>query len=391
MRPSRIPEILDLSWKARNMGLTINPMFVGEAGLGKSAIIRQWVESMDKKHKDSGGFGFIDLRMAYYEGPDFVGYPHEYKDDSGNTRMGHALPHFWPTSGKGLILLEEPNRGNTMVMNCLMQILTDRMVGPNYKLPDGWMIAGAMNPDTSKYDTNTMDAALADRFEMIDVDYDFNTFIEYIEQNNWHDRIQTYLKSGMWVYKKPDAISKDGRYVSPRTWSKLNAYEKAGASDHPSKQQTHRIICQSVLGKYIGGEYWKTCWDDAPVLAKDIINDKDAAFEKLKKQCKAGDSYAGDKIEITVDSIVENYDGWYEGRKNKDGTDFPAKKDMIDEETMAKVAKIIPSDQAVNLIKGCLYKSHKGSLTSFFKDFYERNKECVKIMRDHIKIDRALK
>ena len=48
MRPDRIPEILDLAWAARKMDLIMNPMFVGEAGLGKSAIIRQWVEKKNE-------------------------------------------------------------------------------------------------------------------------------------------------------------------------------------------------------------------------------------------------------------------------------------------------------------------------------------------------------
>lgn len=396
MRPDKIEDVLDLAWSARKAGLIFNPMFVGEAGLGKSEIIRQWVKKMDEKFKDEGGFGFIDLRLAYYEGPDFVGYPHEYTDENGVTRMGHALPHFWPTSGRGLILLEEPNRGNTMVMNCCMQLMTDRQVGPNYKVPsgddgcDGWIIAGAMNPEGAKYDVNAMDTALADRFEFFNIEYDFNTFVHHVETTNWHPKIATFLKSGSWVYKTPDSIGKDGKYISPRTWSKLNAAELAGASDNPGKQPMHRTICQAILGKHVGNEYWKTCWDDAPVLALDLIKKKANAIKKLKKQSDSGDSYAGDKIAVTVDSIIENYGGWFEGRTMPDGSDWPQPDGTIDEATMVEVAQIIPADQAVNLIKGCGYKVHKGHATSYFKEFTKRNPECVKIMRHNIKIDRAV-
>lgn len=390
MRPDRIPEILDLTWQAREAGLVFNPMFVGEAGLGKSEIIRQWVNQKREEFKDEGGFGFIDLRLAYYEGPDFVGYPYEFEDDDGVKRMGHALPHFWPTKGRGIILLEEPNRGNTMVMNCCMQLMTDRQVGPKYEVPEGWIVAGAMNPEGAKYDVNAMDTALADRFEFFNIEYDFNTFLHHVETTNWHRNIQTYLKSGQWVYKTPDAIGKDGKYISPRTWSKLNAAELAGASDAPHKQSTHRIICQAILGKHIGNEYWKSCWDDAPVLANDVLNKFDAALKKLKEQSESGDSYAGDKIAVTVDSIIENYGGWYEGRKRPDGSDWPQEDGLVDEKTMVEVAKVIPSDQAINLIKGCGYKVHKGHVTSYFREFYKRNKECVSIMRDNIKVSRAV-
>jgi len=387
MKAKDIHEMLDLALAARKQGLVFNPMFVGEAGLGKSEVIRQWVREQQKLDPE---FGFVDHRMAYYEGPDFVGYPYQYEED-GQTRMGHALPHFWPTKGRGLILLEEPNRGNTMTMNCLMQLLTDRQVGPTYKLPEGWIVAGAMNPEGAKYDVNNMDTALMDRFEMFTVDYDFGTFLMYAETAKWHPKVLQFLKTGQWVYKTPDAIGKEGKYVSPRTWSKLNAAELAGASDGPSKQSTHRTVCQAILGKHLGNEYWKSCWDDAPVVAKDLIDDFDKAIKKLTKQSKSGDTYAGDKIAVTVDSIIENYGGWFEGRKDANGKDASKDENLIDEPTMVAVALVIPSDHAINLIKGCGYRANKGNVTSFFREFHKRNPKCVELMRDTIKIDRGIK
>ncbi len=388
MRPDRILEVLDLAHEARKKGLVFNPMLVGEAGLGKSQIVHQWVK---EKQKANPNFGFRDLRMAYYEGPDFVGYPYEYSDNNNVKRMGHALPHFWPTEGEGLIFLEEPNRGNSMVMNCLMQLLTDRAVGPNYQLPEGWIIVGAMNPEGAKYDVNAIDTALADRFEFFNIEHDHNTFCNYIQSSNWDQKIVTYITSGQWVYKKPEAIGKEGKYISPRTWSKLNAAELAGASDSPAKQQMHRIICQSVLGKHIGNEYWKTCWDDAPILANDLIKDFEKSIKKIEQQSKKGNTYAGDKINVTVDSIVDNYGGWYEGIKDKDGkvVDSP-EDDKVTEAIMVAVAKVIPSDQAVNLIKDCGYKVHKGQVTSYLSGFMKRNPELIETMRGNIKVSRAV-
>ena len=394
MHPGRIPEILDLAKEARKLGHVFNPLFVGDAGLGKSEIIKQWVK---KEQIIDPDFGFIDLRLAYYEGPDFVGYPYEYTDaDKPDIkRMGHALPHFWPTSGSGVILLEEPNRGNTMVMNCLMQITdANRSVGPNYTLPDGYIIVSAMNQEGSKYDVNNMDEALKDRFEIFPVDYDFKCFMAYVDSANWHSKVHNYIKSGAWVYKSPETIGSEGKYISPRTWSKLNSAEYAGASNDVNKRDIHRIVCQGVLGKHIGNEYWKTCWDDAPITAMDLLMDKKKALKKLKKQSSAGNNYAGDKIGVTVESIIENYGGWFDGMIV---SGKPAHEDtnLIDENTMAEVAQIIPSDQAINLIKECGMKLNKagkiGRVQNFMKEFTQRHPEAVQTMRDHIKIDSALK
>lgn len=387
MRADKIPEILDLALVARSQGHIWNPLFVGEAGLGKSEITRQWVR---KQQQQDPNFGFIDLRLAYYEGPDFVGYPTEQMID-GVMRMVHALPEMWPTSGRGLILLEEPNRGNSMIMNCLMQILTDRAVGTKYLVPDGWVIAGAMNPEGAKYNVENMDTALADRFEIFEIEYDYQTFMNYVESSNWHPKVTTFLKSGIWVYKPSDTIAQGSKYISPRTFSKLNAAECAGASDNPNKRSMHLTVCQSILGKHIGHEYWKTCWDDAPVLATDIIQDLNKALEKLRRDSESGNTYAGDKVTMTVESIVSAYGGWFDGRKNPDGSDFTKDNNLIDEPTMVAVAMIIPADQAINLIKGCAQKAHKAQVTSFLREFTKRNPQCLELIQSHIKLERAVK
>jgi len=398
MRPTGIPEILDLAVEARKQGLILNPRFVGEAGIGKSMIARKWVKAQQAIDSE---FGMIDLRIAYYEAPDMIGFPKEVKDEkTGEWRTIHCLPDFWPTSGRGLIMLEEPSRGTTGVMNTLMQLLTDREVGPHYELPDGWIIASFDNPDSANYDTNGMDTALTDRFETFPVDFDMNGFMNYIEPRKddkgnqiggWHKNVVNFIKSGQWVYKTPDAISTEGQYISPRTLQKMNNWELAGASINEAARTNHRTIAQAVLGKHIGNEYWKSCWDDAPILASDLIMDMEKSLKKIKKHSKKGDAYSGDKVSVTIGSIIENYDGFFEGRKDKNKADWPCAEGHIDEATMVAVAKVIPSDLAINLIKGCGYKAHKGEVNSYFKEFYKRNEDCVAIMRGNIKLNRALK
>lgn len=373
MKPSRIIEVLDLAMKARSLDKNLNPLFAGAAGIGKSEICQLWVE---KQRTRNPNFGFIDLRVAYLEAPDFVGFPGESVDESGRVRTSHRLPEFWPTDPKseGLLLLEEPNRGTTAVMNCLMQLLTDRKVH-NYTLPKGWVIAAAINPDSAEYDVNSLDAALKNRFAIFEVEYDHNTFVSFMESHDWCQNIQHFVKSGAWAYKDASVIAKGGTYISPRTWAQLNAAHKAGAMED---KQIHRIFTSSILGKDIGNEFWKFVHDDAPVMAEDILKSKKKALSKLKEQSKP-DAYQGDKIALTVESIIKNYGG-----QNASETE-------INEETMVEVAKIISSDQAVNLLKGCGLKSNNGNITDFFKDFCKRHPDLVDVLKSNIKINNVKK
>lgn len=371
MKPSRISEILDLALGARSIGKNFVPMFAGAAGIGKSEICQAWVKT---QRETKPNFGFIDIRVAYLEAPDFIGFPGEERDASGAVRTAHRLPEFWPTDpeSEGLILLEEPNRGTTAVMNCLMQLLTDRKVH-NYTLPKGWVIAAALNPDSAEYDTNAMDAALKNRFAVFEVEYDHNTFVSFMESSGWDQQIIYFVKSGFWTYKDASSIGKENVYISPRTWSQLNAAHKAGAAED---KQLHRVIASAILGKDIGNEFWNFVHDDAPVTAADLVKDPDRALKKLKEQSQP-DAYKGDKIAVTVESIIKEYGGA-----------SPAE-GQVSEKTMVDVAKIISSDQAVNLIKGCGLKSHNGNITHFFTDFCKRYPELVDILKANIKLSKT--
>lgn len=382
MKPIRILEVLKLATKARRNNHIFNPLFTGDAGLGKSAICQEFVnrvrttgfpEANIKQNKD---YGFLDLRIAYMEAPDFIGFP-ETEEIAGAKRTCHYLPEFWPTEGEGVILLEEPNRGTTGVMNCLMQLLTDRKVH-NYKIPDGWIVVSCINPDSAEYDVNAMDAALRNRFEEYEIEYDAISFIDYVEASNWNQNVQMFIKSGAWVFKDTKAIGDGGKYISPRTWSKVNAAEEAEVG---TDRRLHRETMMSILGKDIGQEYHKFCFDEAPVTAKELLDNRSKALKRLQKQSDPS-NYKGDMIAVTIESITQNY-----SCKTKD--DKTAGK--VGEDTMAEVAKIIPSDQAINLIKNCGFKQSKGAITNFFRDFVKRHPELSKVLKSNIRISRTQK
>lgn len=399
MKPSNISKILDLAYVANNQGNSMNPMFEGHAGLGKSEIIIQWVK---EKQKTNPNFGFVDFRLAYYEGPDFVGYPKDFQQEVIITvngvetkttldRMKHCLPDFWPTEGEGLFCFEEPNRGNPMVMNALMQILTTKRVGTNYKCPDGWFFCAAQNQATAEYDTAALDTALADRFTIFQVDHDNAGFLAHIKEKKWHQPIIQMVESAMWLYKTPEQVGKEGKYISPRTLSKLNTAEKAGDfQSSTSYRSIHLEICNTILGKAQGTEYWNMCWDDAPVLAKDLINDFDNAIIKLQDQ-SGGENYAGDKINLTVENIIQEYSGYHPGLTNKDGDSVKEPKNKITEQQMVAVACIIPADQAVNLLKGAATKHvrlYGGRMKEVMKSLNSRHPELNQVLRSMIKVDR---
>jgi len=372
MKPSRIQDVLDLALRARNEGMSINVSIEGHAGLSKTEQVLAWVE---KQRKRNPNFGFIMLRCAFLEAPDFIGLPQQEVLPDGSKVTTHYIPEFWPRDpeSEGLIFLDESLRATTAVMNCLMQ-LTDssRGVGPNYKLPKKWIIASSNNPESAEYDTNSADTALKDRFVHFPIEYDHNGFVDYMEQADYCQHIQNFVKSGAWVYKEPGAISKDSLYISPRTFSRMNAVHKSGGLQD---KLFHRNMCMSILGKEIGSEFWNFVWTEAPVTAQDLIKNKTASLEKLKEYSNPS-NYRGDYISITVDSIVKHYGG----KNPKEGE--------ISEDLMVEVATIIPSDMAVNLLRSCGTSGKSGNISEFFQDLTKKHPELVSVLRSNLKISK---
>lgn len=324
IKPSQINEVLNTAKKIRENGGNFVPCFAGDSGIGKSQICQSWAKSQ----KD---FKFIDLRLAYMEGPDMVGMPQSICIDGVWTTI-HSLPDFLPKEGQGLLLFEEPNRAHESVMQTMMQILTDRKIH-NYTLPEGFIIAAAINPE-GKYNVNSMDAAVKNRFSIFEVKFDHNSFVEYTKAAKFDHRITAFLDSGLWTYKSIDEIGEEGFYIASRSFEKLDNIMKYG-SDSPLFFE----LTASVLGKAIASDYIKFINEIRPVLWEDFQKDKKGAFERLKK-ITGNKDYSGDLISVTVNSVSDAY-----------------KADKCDDKFILEVAKVIDLDHSVNLC--CLAFSNK--------------------------------
>lgn len=288
MRVTDIPMILDLAVAAKEQGRKFVPCFTGDAGIGKSEICHQWAKEK--------GYKLLDLRLAYLENPDMVGLPFLREG-----RTVFATPDFWPTEGKWLILLDEMNRANASVLNTIMQLLTDFKVNA-YSLPKEAIIAAVINPDTAHYDVATLDTALKDRIAEIPVFYDKNTFVTFMEKYDFDIRILSYIKSDVWVFRKPHEVGDKGKYIASRTWSRLNTALKAGADKNPDLLYS---LVMSILGEAEGSQFFAYCTETKPVLYDDFLKDRNKSLATLKKYCSRED-YRGDLLSASMTSFSEN-------------------------------------------------------------------------------------
>lgn len=345
MKPSQIGDVLDLARRAKSKGKVLNPVFVSAPGLGKTEIIQQWCKSQN--------LPFIVFTSALYEAPDVKGFPIVKIDPvTGRQQQTTAIPDYWPSDGEGVVILEEINRGTTSIMNCLMSLTDQRRGFDGYKLPEGWIVCGAINHESELYDVNAMDPALKDRLEFFEVNYDKKEFIQFMNENDWHQDVRMFVESNTWSYVKPEDIGEAGgtKYIAPRTLSKLNAALLAGIpKDNSGFDLT---IYESILGKNVGSTFFQFRNDEQPVLFKDIVKNPDKAFLKLKKFSDPQNYKAG-HVSLTVKDLVEN------------------SADLKDD-LLVKVIFNIPADEGPNLISQLEYKAKKADSKVVSGEFLDR-------------------
>lgn len=330
MRPSEIFTVLDLAQEARLQNRIFNPCFVGAPGVAKSALVQAWAKA--------NGYKLIDIRLALREAPDLLGFP-KVEIINGMQRQVNITPDFWPTAGeKCVVFIDEVNRGNQSVMNAIMQLLTDRVIGSHHIGNESLLVA-AINPEDEQNDVNTMDSALKDRFEFFHVEYDRKEHIAFMKASGHEKTIIQWVESGTWKYERPENIGSvaGAKYLSPRSIEKLDTAIKSmvNLAERTGKaiDQKFELTCyNNILGLIQGRSFYNFKNNETPVTYSQLKDkrSRSSALAKLKDFCKP-DAYKAGHVSMTVSDICEQ------------GFD-------IEDELLVDIIMVMPADQGHSML-----------------------------------------
>jgi hypothetical protein len=183
------------------------------------------------------------------------------------------------------------------------------------------------------------------------VEYDKPSIIEYAMNQKWDESIVLFIDSGTWSYQSPEKVADDkhAKYVSPRTFSKLNAALKAGIDSNDEL-----MFFQSILGGSIGQTFYSFRHKEQPVTFKDLKTDPKYALRRLEKFADPT-NYKQGHISIAVKSIIDD--------------------STIEDNLLYKVLMVLPVDQGIILARELEYKrSVNGLLQKLCDDHSDLNK-----------------
>jgi MoxR-like ATPase len=199
--------------------LQLSLMLWGPPGIGKSSIVADVANGAKLQ--------LVDLRLSQLAPTDLRGLP---VADKGVSRW--FPPEFLPTTGKGILFLDEINMAPPTMQGIAQQLILDRKVG-SYTVPEDWYIWAAGNRKSDKAAVFEMPSALANRFIHLDLTPDFDSFKAWgISTQRVSEQVLAFLAFRPTLMHQIDP--QRPAWPSPRSWVMADQLRKAGLSIEPA-------------------------------------------------------------------------------------------------------------------------------------------------------------
>jgi hypothetical protein len=176
----------------------------GACGVGKSQIVTQVAQDLK--------WQFLDVRAVQLDPVDLRGLPRIAADQAE-----WVPPKFLPTSGQGILFLDELTSAPQMTQAGCYQLVLDRKLG-EYTLPDGWVVIAAGNPASERGVHFSMPRPLRNRFVHLDLEPDFEDWSKWAVNASIRPEIIAFLRFKPALLHDADATSDVNAWPTPRSW-----------------------------------------------------------------------------------------------------------------------------------------------------------------------------
>ncbi len=207
-------------------------LLMGPPGIGKTAIMEQVASE--------NNVALVSYTITHHTRESAVGMPqivnmHYNKESFPVTKytMSEIIAEIYRKMNvtglkEGILFLDEINCVDESLAPAILQFLQGKTFG-THKVPEGWVIAVAGNPEEYNRSVREFDVVTLDRLKRMEIEPDFTVWREYAYKNRINSAVISYL------YNHPEKFyvvkNKDNEklFVTARGWEDmsdmLNAYE----------------------------------------------------------------------------------------------------------------------------------------------------------------------
>ena len=216
------------------------PVFLwGSPGVGKSQVVKQTATSMQ--------LDIIDVRAILLDPVDLRGIPKINVEGMSEW----CAPSFLPTTGEGVLFLDELNAAPPLVQAACYQLILDRRIG-EYQLPDGWAIIAAGNREQDRAVTHKMPSALSNRFVHIDFTVNSHEWINWAKNNNISQEVIDFIEFRPNLLHDFRPEKNDRAFPSPRSWEFASALINGGIESELLEELLTGTIGKAATTEFLG-------------------------------------------------------------------------------------------------------------------------------------------
>lgn len=258
-------------------------LFVGPAGVGKSAVVKQFAQD--------NNMDILRPTMGDGAEEDNLGMVQRVYDKNGSHTF--SMPSFMPTrppesKNGGIVFIDEAGTGSNTNQNMLARLFTDGYKhGTGYyghHVQDGWFWVAATNPDTADYLLNqALDLRVRERMLAINIGSSVERTINHLSKKRaLSDTMQGFLRTH-------ESLAAS---ISPRKLEQLaqiiarNEEMKAFSID-----EMRNVLAleapDAFLDAYRSWQLKGNDPDNYPILARQIIKADEQTFNAMVKRLNA--------------------------------------------------------------------------------------------------------
>jgi hypothetical protein len=176
------------------------PFILGQPGVGKSDTVKQFAQEQAKalgldfyegpENYDASKYGFFDLRLATVDSIDLNVLP--LIDSTAETTQFTRSPYI-AKEGYGVLFLDEIPQAKAGNQAAVSQLILDKRVG-THELGPNWVIVTAGNRAQDRAATHKMPTHIANRLTALDLEFNLDQFVGFMEQNKVHPAAIAFAK-----------------------------------------------------------------------------------------------------------------------------------------------------------------------------------------------------
>lgn len=200
-------------------------LLIGPPGIGKTAVMEQAARTC--------GVGFVAYTITHHTRQSAIGLPRllthtfagcEYTvTEYTMSEIVASIYRCMEESGlqEGILFIDEINCASETLAPVMLQFLQNKQFG-SHRIPRGWIITAAGNPEEYNKSVREFDIATLDRVRRINIDVDFSIWKEYALENQIHGAILSYLEAKPQNFYHIHASHTQQSFVTARGWEDLS-------------------------------------------------------------------------------------------------------------------------------------------------------------------------